>query len=87
MTPDEIRAETRAEAIELIARERFARGVGLSGKTWDELPDWAAVYLESAAHAVAVIDHLLPAGRQSQYIGRGRHRRHRYVTEWTEDHA
>jgi hypothetical protein len=83
MTPEEI----RAEAIELIARDRFARGIGLSGKTWDELPEWAATYLESAAHAVAAIDHLLPTGRQSQYLGIGRRRRHRYITDWTEDRA
>lgn len=80
MTAEEI----RAEAIERIARARFARGVGTNGRTWDELPDWAEVYLDGAAKDVDALGDLLPVAVEGRYIGRGMLRRTRFVTNWKE---
>ncbi|WP_063023693.1 hypothetical protein [Nocardia niwae] len=59
--------DIRREAIERIARARFARGVGRNGRTWDELPDWAVTYLASAAEDVDALGDLLATSAEWGY--------------------
>jgi hypothetical protein len=52
-------SDARESLIELLARAHFARGVGVGGAAWEELPLWTETYV---THASMDADLLLDAG-------------------------